>query len=325
MSKLTLPRYFTLATAFAVILLSLGCGDEPLDNTGTTSLGEESSADVPSTIYFPMSIGNRWVYRNPDGSEWSREVAESHSYVTESHHSFNYNPPIELDSIGPAEYITYADRIVREIKITDFNDSIWQTILDTSSGPPQWGLGLQCDLRNPAVCLINKPSGILSMLFKAHPHIASRSELTSLRFPLFPNQTYTALELKLNSKYHALGYFHDFRADAVIVAAIGSDLELVETPAGRFQDCLKIQYDAGPISFKTVQFVNVVVPDMRIKPAALKAFELTIHDELTDLLALSMPKLGLQTMWLSPGVGPVKIEMTDGIAELIYYDIKPAQ
>jgi hypothetical protein len=33
-------------------------------------------------------------------------------------------------------------------------------------------------------------------------------------------------------------------------------------------------------------------------------------------------KLGLQTVWLAPGVGPVKIETPHGIAELIDYEIK---
>ena len=30
-------------------------------------------------------------------------------------------------------------------------------------------------------------------------------------------------------------------------------------------------------------------------------------------------------MWLARGVGPVKIETPDGMAELIDYDIKPAE
>ena len=84
----TTPRYFTLVVAFAVILLSFGCSDEPIDNTRTSD--EESSDDPPSTIYFPMSTGNRWVYRTPDGSEWSREIVQVQSEIIEhnSYHSF---------------------------------------------------------------------------------------------------------------------------------------------------------------------------------------------------------------------------------------------
>ena len=48
-----------------------------------------------------------------------------------------------------------------------------------------------------------------------------------------------------------------------------------------------------------------------------------IHKELTMLLPMLMQNLNLQTMWLAPGVGPVKIETADGIAELIDYEVKP--
>ena len=35
-----------------------------------------------------------------------------------------------------------------------------------------------------------------------------------------------------------------------------------------------------------------------------------------------MPELGFETVWLAPGVGPVKIETPNGIAELIDYEKK---
>ena len=50
--------------------------------------------------------------------------------------------------------------------------------------------------------------------------------------------------------------------------------------------------------------------------------ESDIHVELTDLLMAIMPELGFETVWLAPGVGPVKIETPNGIAELIDYEIK---
>ncbi len=54
----------------------------------------------------------------------------------------------------------------------------------------------------------------------------------------------------------------------------------------------------------------------------LETVESEIREELNDLLMHLMPKLGLQTVWLAPGVGPVKIETPNGIAELIDYEIK---
>ena len=120
-------------------------------------------------------------------------------------------------------------------------------------------------------------------------------------------------------------YLWEFYADVIITAVIGNAPELVETSAGTFQDCLKIQYEAGPISINTLEFVDTRPPLIHDLSEQLKAFELTLHDELTDVLNYLMPKLGLQTMWLAPGVGPVKIETPNGIAELIDYGIKPVE
>ena len=117
----------------------------------------------------------------------------------------------------------------------------------------------------------------------------------------------------------------EFYADVKIFATIGNALELVETSAGTFQDCLKIQYETGPISIQTLKFEDTQPPLILDLSEELKAFELALHDELTDVLGYLMPKLGLHTMWLAPGVGPVKIETPDGIAELIDYQIMPVR
>ena len=317
------------------ILLMYGCGgEESVDKPIVESVGDEKPInEVPiSTIYYPMIVGNRWVYRNPDGSEWSRQVDELEVFDGERYHSFNYNPPVELESIESTEYFTYADRFVRPIPIKGLKDVIWKIILDSGGETPEWGFGLHCSIDPdvPRVCHLDKasrifnPPGILSMLFKTNPHVASLGELTLLRFPILPNQSFTALELRLRSKSDILGIQWEFYADTTIVAAIGNAPELVETPAGTFQDCLKILYEAGPVSIHTLQFVDISALGNLGPPgrAELEAFELTLHDELTDVLNYLVPKLGLQTVWLAPGVGPVKIETPNGIAELIDYEIE---
>ncbi len=313
------------------ILLMYGCGDEtinpPLGGT------RETEDLVPvSSIYYPMTVGSRWVYRSADGSEWARQVAESDVFDSERYHSFSYNPSIELDLIGPTEYFTYAGQLVRPIPIKDLKDAIWKIILDSGGETPEWNFGLHCSIDPdvPRVCHLDKasrifnPPGILTMLFNTNPHVASLGGLTPLRFPILPNQSYTALELRLRSKSVILDIQWEFYADTSIVAAIGNAPELVETPAGTFQDCLKILYEAGPVSIHTLQFVDISTFG-NLDPlgrAELEAFELTFRDELTDLLTHLMPQLGLQTVWLAPGVGAVKIKTPNGIAELIDYEVK---
>ncbi len=318
---------------FLLLLLLVACGADETVNTPFAENGSPDVAPAPtSSLYFPIALGNRWTYRNPDGSNWSRQVAESEVFDGERYHSFSYNPPIELGSIESTEHFTYADRIVRPIPIKGLKDVIWKIILDSGGETPEWGFGLHCSIDPdvPRVCHLIKasrvfnPTGILTMLFKTNPHVASLGELTPLRFPILPNRSYTVLELRLRSKSDILDIQWEFYSDTAIVAAIGNAPELVETPAGTFQDCLKIQYEAGPISIHTLQFFDISALGNFGPPgrAELDAFELTFRDELTDLLANLIPKLGLQTMWLAPGVGPVKIETPNGIAELIDYEIK---
>ena len=50
-----------------------------------------------------------------------------------------------------------------------------------------------------------------------------------------------------------------------------------------------------------------------------------ISKELADFLWKLMPSLAMHPTWLAPDVGPIKIETPNGIAELIDYEIKPAE
>ena len=330
-----LPNTYLIVPALVYLLLLFGCGADETVNTPFAENGAPDVAPAPtSSSYYPIALGNRWTYRNPDGSEWSRQVAVSEVFDAERYHSFSYNPPMALDFIGPAEYITYTDRLVRPIKATDYTEAIWQIILDSGSKTPGWNLELHCEHDGWEIiedtCKLVKdldifdPPDMLTLLYSVRPHLRWQSELTPLRFPILPNQSYTALELKLHAE-SVVFYLWEFYADVIITAVIGNAPELVETSAGTFQDCLKIQYEAGPISINTLEFVDTRPPLIHDLSEQLKAFELTLHDELTDVLNYLMPKLGLQTMWLAPGVGPVKIETPNGIAELIDYGIKPVE
>ena len=114
--------------------------------------------------------------------------------------------------------------------------------------------------------------------------------------------------------------FTILKPEVVILGKTGDGRILVEVSAGAFEDCLKIQYEAKPASYRTIEFRNL---HRMIAPKVyLKTLESEIRNELTDLSMHLTTKLELQTVWLAPGVGPVKIETPNGIAELIDYDIK---
>ena len=313
MLKLLTNSYF-LVPAFAYILLLFGCGAEETVNTPLAENGATDITSAPtSSPYFPIALGNRWTYRDPDGSEWSRQVAESEVFDAERYHSFSYEPPIELDSIGSAEYLAYFDRLVRRTNLKDIDDAVWETIVESGGGTKNWSLGMSCFQRpgRKPWCVpkknIFKP-GILAYLYRANTSVVWHSKLTLLRYPLFPSQTYKALDLRLRGRNAVTSsYFHAYEAEGVILARVGDDWESVEVPAGVFNECLKIQYEAKLASYKTVEFEDIGRLPMIAPEAHLEAMESVTREELTDLLMHLMPKLGLQTVWLAPGVGPIKI------------------
>lgn len=318
------------------ILLLYGCGGEEFvdDSVVETTSGVTPNEAIPiSTIYFPITLGNRWTYRNPDGSEWSREIAELEVSDAELYHSYRYDSPVKLDSLGSVEYLTYVDRLVRRMNLADINDVVREILLESGDGAKDWGLAMSCfkeEGRKPS-CVAKKnifKPRILAYLFNANTHVVWHSKLTLLQYPLLPNQTYSTLDLRLTGKADESSlsvYIFDYNSDWTILGSTGGDWESVETLAGSFENCLKIQYEAKPTRFTIVDFRKYFPGDGDpYQDAAREAVESELLNELTDLLSNIVTELGLHTMWLAPGIGPVKIETPDGMAELISYQIAPA-
>ena len=114
---------------------------------------------------------------------------------------------------------------------------------------------------------------------------------------------------------------HSFESDVEILGNVG-DSYSVTTPAGFFEDCLNIQYEAKPPSVKTKEFIYMAEAPENVKKKFRKHMEAEIRDELATLLSHMLPRLGLESVWLAPGVGPVRIKSAEGTAVLIDYEIK---
>ena len=324
--------HLSLATVVIAILLIFGCsGEESVDIPIIESVGGENLInDAPtSTPYYPMTLGSRWVYRNPDGSEWTREVTETKRFGDNLFHFFSSDPPLQdtqVESLRSPVYVAFLNRLDRRIVRDDMGAAIREIIIDSGGETPSWSLGMHCSKRGrqKAVCKSKKDRstpGILTYLYRYDTSVASQSRLTLFQFPLVPGDTYNALSLKLRGSNNGQFHIHDFVAEVVILGRIGDDRASVEVSAGEFKDCLKIQYEAKLASFRTVKFRDVdgliFSPDVY-----LETMESDIRDELTDLLMHLTTKLALHTVWLAPSVGPVKLETSNGIAELIDYEIK---
>ena len=308
---------------FLVILLLSGCADESINNPIAEKPVEDSNTDdiVPISFnYLPMTAGSRWVYRSPDGSEWSREVTKTEEIGSRSYHDFNYNPPIEDNQFAyyrAHKYIATPDSLFLKVKPRDINDAVWKIIRESNDNSPGW-VWIQkfqngvWKTRKKGLTYLNayKASGVL------------RSESGYLfRLPLVPGQTWEMLNIRF-SGIARMGFMqHSFEADAEILGKV-ADRHSIATPAGIFEDCLNIRYEVKPPSVKTIVYANwAEVPDLE-KKKLRKHLEAELRNELTTLLTRLIPILGLESVWLAPGVGPVRIEGAEGRAVLIDYEIK---
>ena len=327
----TTPRYFTLVVAFAVILLSFGCSDEPIDNTRTSD--EESSDDPPSTIYFPMSTGNRWVYRTPDGSEWSREIVQVQSEIIEhnSYHSFTYNPPLadkHPDFIKSPTYVVAPDGIFLLNKKNDINDAVWQTVLQSLGT----GWGFSQKYSKGVWTTRREHEDMLVFLGYSRIKVTEHSDFALLHFPSdYTHYTQTSKVIRMtisgnnDDDHDPRSYVHGFEAKVRIWNATSFE-PVVTTSIGRFENCLKLEYSVEATPVETLLYEiggrNARWDEGKHK-SLLEHLEDELNSELTKLLTSLMQNLNLQTMWLAPDVGPVKIETPNGIAELIDYQIAP--
>lgn len=318
-----ITSHWSLATVLIAILFSAGCAEETKNNPIADKPVEDSKPDVTvsiSTNYFPMTVGSWWVYRNPDGSEWTREVTETEEVGTRNYHLFNYDPPIE-DNQFPffraPMYITTLNSVVLKVKNSDINDAIRQIILESNDNLPGWTWvqkfqngewktrkkGLTFLYHYNASGVLRNDSGFL------------------LRLPLVPGQTWEMLTFRLSGSTPIGFMHHTFESDVEIFASVG-DPYSVPTPAGIFEDCLNIQYDARPPSVRTSAFTDQAEAPENVKIKRRKHMEAEIRDELATLFTHMLPRLGLESVWLAPGVGPVRIKSAEGTSVLIDYEVK---
>ena len=344
--------HWSLATVLIAFLLSAGCADETINNPIAEKPVEDSKPDIivsTSTNYFPMTVGSRWVYRSPDGSEWSREVTKTEEVGSHLVHFFSYNPPINEDqsdlalasTYTPTPYEETLDGLIYEIKLSDLNDAVQQTIALSGRVPPTyWAIHLRCRTDERPICRMRKLESIvhdgqwrqeinndaLMWLESRDARVVWNSELTVLRYPLVPYRTWKAIDVRLSGTsyippfwdWEGVGDTHSFEA-TITISGIAGQPESIVTPAGAFEDCLKIQYEMTRMFFETTEFSTT---PLVFEQKKLDLYETELRKELTVLFTDGLPRMQLGAVWLAPDVGPVKIERADGISELISYDVK---
>ena len=307
-----------------IFLLIFGCGGEEFADGPLVEITGDDSMEQALPNYFPLTVGSRWVYRNPDGAEWMREVTNKQISSHLTYNLVSYNPPIEdsrSDFLKTPAYATTRYRLALLVKRNEIHDTVWQTIRQSGGNKLDWNL--RHTLEGGTWRTQKENENALVYLFHYRTNVISHHEPTPLRFPLVPGQIFKALNMKLSGSNETASEFHSFEASGEITGEVGLP-ESVETPVNTFEDCLKIQYQGRLESFETMEFNSrlLMPPPPKIQESLLSLLESDIREELANLMLSITPRMGFETVWLAPGVGPVKIETPNGIAELIDYEIK---
>ena len=247
-------------------------------------------------------------------------MTETEEVGARHYHNLRYDPPIENSQFAffrAPMYIATPNSVVLKVKNSDINDAIWQTILESNNNSPRW---VWTQSFKSGAWKTRKTGLTFLNLYKARGVLRSDSGLL-LRLPLAPGKTWKMLKIRLRGSTPIGFTHHSFESDVEILGSV-EDLYSIATPAGIFEDCLNIQYEAKPLSVKTKEFTDQREAPEDVKRKFRKHMEAEIREELTTLLTRVMPKLGLESAWLAPGVGPVRLKSAEGTAVLIDYEVK---
>lgn len=194
------------------IFILFGCGSD------------ETPAPVEPQMpnYFPDTLGSRWVYRNADGSEWTRAVTDGNSMHGEGFHGFVYTPvssETELDYLKPEVFRVTDSHVL--FGIGEKVDRYVQNVLPTSVADEL--AGLELDITVEPI---------------THP------EFVFCQLPLTVNFQWEAFRTNANGSIvlqNLLLLQFPFEVEVSVkgeIVAVGP----LETPAGSFEETYQIEY-----------------------------------------------------------------------------------
>lgn len=203
-------RLFSLILCGIFILFGCGSDETPLP----------IEPQIPN--YFPDTVGSQWVYRNADGSEWTREIIDGTDTHGVGYKVFNYTPPVsetELNSLKPDAFRVTDSQVFFTMgeKIDRYVEN------EVPASVAEEFAGLELDIAVERIM---------------HP------EFVFCQLPLTPNFQWDAFNTDVNGSIVlqnlALLQF-PFAVHASVKGAVIA-VSSLETPAGSFEETYQIEY-----------------------------------------------------------------------------------
>ena len=229
-------------------------------------LGDESEI----TQYFPNAFGSYWVYKDQNGNELTRRAIEDEEVADKTYHAFSYEPTVKdwTDYIYHVQPFLYQ---IGEEQITFFvGDEVKETVKARLTKEIKTAIEMMKKIVPPG-------ADASSFDLNYDVKVEAQDHFYLLPIPVTFNKEWDAMQIKATVALSEPGG-GDLGTGNFTISEIGNVLgkETVETPAGTFEDCLKIEY--------RTESELLLTPPSETDP----------------------PGESVTTLWLAPNVGIVK-------------------
>ncbi len=281
-----------------------------------------------ANYYFPDKFGSFWVYEDQNGNELTRYAVEEEEIDGETYRAFNYEP--QLEDWTKFDYFLhpYFYRVSEEwitFSIGEECENAYEANFKKSMEGEKQKFLKEFQKQLP-------PELPISVDMNFTIDVEAQDNFYFLPTPANFNEEWTAMEINIditteielksdNPAIQIQAPDQDHKMSITLVeTGIITGKETVETEAGMFEDCLKIEFHLET----TTTNENEVPEEIRQQLS---------DQELEAIESAEEPKKSLTTVWLAPHVGIVKItkeknteveEQTDEVItfELTEYEIK---
>ncbi len=251
-----------------------------------TQKAKPSSDGAQGSNYFPGTLDSFWVYEDQVGNELTRRAVEGEEIAGETYHAFSYEPELK-------DWTEYSP-FIRPPLFNRSDDGIKLIVKNEVEKAVKARLKKEVGILTDAIKRGAPPDAGIDVDIK----VRGQNQLFLLSDTITFNEEWDVNQIEANVKMTFLNggipegeqLVIDF---TILETAIISSTETVETPAGKFEDCLKVEYRT-----KTTAAMTPVQPPDEVE----------------------LPGETVTTVWYAPNVGIVKFHQK---LEYIFLEMLP--